>query len=161
MGRVWALAAWGVLALACAGTPLTPLSPFKAEVTGETTTQTTVGGPVHLRLSIHNSGPDMEKLAVIFQTGSGYDNWLDHHDVTDAGSCQLDRKLKGFRCGALKSGATAEFDIMATAKHRGTFKYELAVADVSSSRPRYVNEARDGDKIKFKVEGWSEEVVPE
>jgi hypothetical protein len=161
MRRVGALLACSTLALACAGSPLTTLSPYKAEVTGETTSQTSVGGPAHIRLSVRNTGPDMQKLAVIFQTSDGYDNWLDHHEVTDAGGCQVDRNLTGFRCGVLKTGATAEIDIMATARHRGTFKYELAVADVSGSRPRYVNESRDGDKIKFKVEGWSEEVVPE
>jgi hypothetical protein len=161
MGRGWAWLACAAVTVACAGGPFGSLSPYKADVSGETTTQTTVGGPVHLRLSIRNTGPTMEKLAVIFQVGPGYENWLDHHELTDAGRCQPDRHLKGFRCGSLKSGATADLEINANAKDKGTFKYQFAVADLSGSRPQYVNEAAEGDRIKFKVEGWSEEVVPE
>lgn len=107
-----------------------------------------VGDEATETLSITNNDTGIQDLVVFYADGS--DNWADHHVVTE-GFCRLDKSLKAFHCGALKSGQSVTIVIAATARDSGNFSYGWGLGDDRSN---------DGLRQWGQTVTWSEAVSP-
>lgn len=126
--------------------------PLTATVDGTATTQTTVGGPAHLTVTVTNTGPAIPHLGLVFLKG---DKWYDHHVITDGAGCTIDRNHNAFDCGDLAVGATAKFAIVGVAKDAGNFQYEVAFEELVPPFDFINNHPNGADTLT-----WSEAIVP-
>ena len=114
--------------------------PLTATVDVSATQSASAGGRAQLVVAVTNTGPAIPHVGLVFMSD---DKWYDHHDVTDASGCTVDRDRSAFDCGDLAPGASATFSIAGIAQQAGSFHYKLALRQLV--RPfHYVNDHPDG-----------------
>lgn len=115
-------------------------APLTATIDVSATQTATVAGRAQVLVTVTNTGPAISHLGLVFMTP---DAWYDHHRITDAGVCTVDRDHSAFDCGDLGLGASATYAITGVAILAGNFHYELALRELV--RPfHYVNDHPDG-----------------
>jgi hypothetical protein len=118
----------GIIALSLGGHSSSSSLKLSADARG--LHPSTVGEEGGESLAITNEDTAIKDLVIFYSDGS--DNWLDHHVVTSADGCSIDKEIKAFRCGPLAAGASRTITITATAKDRGNFSYGWGLGDAPS-----------------------------
>ncbi len=109
--------------------------------------------------SFLNTGPGIRQLAMIFVTGGGYDDWFAHHaNGTLSGfyttpGCNVDAAHSRMVCGAVAPGGQVNVYLGGDVTTRGTFRYAVKFADISSGSAVYVDQHPDGT---HDVVSWTE-----
>lgn len=109
--------------------------------------------------SFLNTGPALRQLALIFVVGSGYADWFAHHaNATLSGfyttsGCDIDAKNRRIVCGGVAPRGQVDVYLGGDVTTRGTFKYAVKFADISSGSPVYVNQHPDGT---HDIVSWTE-----
>lgn len=110
---------------------------------------------------IVNRGPRIGRLAVVFTTRSGYDNWFATHSHfglqpgdTSPG-CSIDAPHLRIVCGPLATGAEIEVHLVGEVAAVGDYQYAVGFADISSGTTRYVDMNPDGTHDLL---GWTERI---
>jgi len=154
---------------AVAATPTTNASPVPSPLTSAAPLTGQMGGdycPVShpndaacWKGSFVNTGPAIRELAMIFVTGGGYEDWFAHHSngtlsgfYTSAG-CNVEPVNSRIVCGGVGPGAQVDVYLGGDVTTRGTFRYAVKFADISSGSPVYVNQHPDGT---HDVVSWTE-----
>lgn len=112
--------------------------------------------------SFLNTGPGIRQLAMIFVTGGGYDDWFAHHaNGTLSGfyttpGCSVDAAHIRIVCGAVAPGGQVSVYLGGDVTTRGTFRYAVKFADISSGTPVYVDQHPDGT---HDVVSWTEGIT--
>jgi hypothetical protein len=109
--------------------------------------------------SFLNTGPAIQKLAMIFVIGSGYHNWFASHAnwalsgfYTTPG-CVIVAIKSEMVCGAVPAGGQVNVYLGGDVTTRGTWHYAVKFADIASGSPVYVDQHPDGT---HDVVSWTE-----
>jgi hypothetical protein len=109
--------------------------------------------------SFLNTGPAIQKLAMIFVIGSGYHNWFASHAnwalsgfYTTPG-CVIVATKSEMVCGAVPAGGQVNVYLGGDVTTRGTWHYAVKFADIASGSPVYVDQHPDGT---HDVVSWTE-----
>ena len=109
--------------------------------------------------SFLNTGPAIQKLAMIFVIGSGYHNWFASHAnwamsgfYTTPG-CVIVAAKSEMVCGAVPAGGQVTVYLGGDVTTRGTWHYAVKFADIASGSPVYVDQHPDGT---HDVVSWTE-----
>lgn len=107
---------------------------LKWDVSGRSTTSSTVGGNDATQVTVTNNGSNASDL-ILYLNAS--DDWFKHHVITDPDGCTINKNLERLECGPLAAGATKTINIGGSPKDAGNFNFELDVADEEGSQLIY------------------------
>jgi hypothetical protein len=130
--------------------PLTPAAPLTGQMSGDYCPVFHPNDAACWKGSFLNTGPAIAKLALIFVVGDGYEDWFAHHaNGTLSGfyttpGCDVEAANSRIVCGSVGAGAQVDVYLGGDVTTRGTFRYAVKFADISSGSPVYVNQHPDG-----------------
>lgn len=135
--------------------------PLTADLQGEYCPVSRLNSNACWHGALQNTGPPIGKLALIFVTGGGYTNWFTTHTgpalsgfYTTPG-CELDASHAQMVCGSVSAGGSVEVYLSGDTSKRGTFRYAVKFADISSGTPVYIDQNPDGT---HRVVSWYETI---
>ncbi|MFI5283623.1 MAG: hypothetical protein ACHQ0J_10930 [Candidatus Dormibacterales bacterium] len=142
--------------------PTALAGPLTAQITASSCSVAHVADHACWKVTFTNTGPAINRLALLFQLGNPYANWFEHHGGaslagTDASAgCVLDTVRVQIVCGTMPEGGHVTIDLSGFVANVGTNEYGVRFGDIAAGNLADVNLHADGTPTIY---SWTEAVT--
>jgi hypothetical protein len=141
--------------------PTVLVGPLTAQITAAPCAVAHVGDSACWKITFTNTGPAINRLAMVFDTDRPYSNWFEHHGgaslsgTDESAGCELDTVRIQIVCGPVPVGGHLTIHLSGFVASVGTYQYGVRFGDIAAGFLSDVNAQADGSPTIY---SWTEAV---